>query len=409
MASHAFGEIGKAWDVSDTVFMDQMTVVMNDPSSWKENTGDTDYWKLAVKNGKMGFEWDGSLKYDLSLLTGSTTKVDSLTPDVINKLWDAYGSSGTGFATKDEFAQKAGTFDTANQKITALMDLFKVQDKNNTPSDTVFNPQRNAMLAALRDVGNSGLLLKIGATVAKSGDGPQIFANGSGTLTSDYGARIASWKPGENYPLQWHAGWDASAGAGASLVASFTGTYGLDSITTGGLSLNIQDGNRQVQYMHSDPSSIMNFVGLYSTQGVSLNDSGRLTGVIQNMIIGSQGNTGSESTNSHVHVQYGMVDPITGQYENTDPAKLYGNIGTFFGSYMTSDVPYISGWQKDSRPEAYKISEADILSAYKWSNLNTTRDKEYVDFNRFISNSNNNAHYSKTIDWYNLFRNLRSK
>ena len=271
-----------------------------------------DYWKLVMRDGNVGFEWDGKLTYDLSIMEGYG-EVEQLDENSLRDIWNL-GRNNIAYV---DFKSAVGMFDILNNQIRAFETILNVRPSQ-TAANTILDEHKNAFINALRGVEASGLLMRTDATIEDLGEGRHIFANGSRMITSDFGMRAVTWDGNNQYPygtFQFHDGWDLGlrgnrdpnqtpkpnpnlvAPMDGSLSISFTQLLGVQLTTTG-------EDNKKVTYAHANGSSLRNFVEVFSYNGITLNDNGSLSGVIQNTVIGIMGNTGTLSLNPHVHLIY---------------------------------------------------------------------------------------------------------
>jgi murein DD-endopeptidase MepM/ murein hydrolase activator NlpD len=388
-AYNAYTELVKMFGLTgNEEIMQSMAKAMNDPSSSIANTGNVDYWKLVVRDGIAGFECDGKKTFDLSLLgEGYEKAVNSLGENDLLAMYNL--GSNMSF---DDFITSVGTFQTLNNRIQALESFLAVENKK-TASAAVFNNLKENLITALQGVEASGLLMRTDAVIAKSGNGPQIFADGGGRITSDYGWRAVNWT-NSNYfgTFQYHPDWDLGPRRDNwNLVAPMDGTLNLSFNEKGGLKIETSDGNRSVMYTHSDGASIMNYVGLFASNGVSLNSDGSLGGIAQNMIVGVMGNTGTDTTGAHVHLTY----KVGGVAQNPE---LFFDKSQFT---MNDYSRYMSGFSNNPNT-SLTLQQASGMFNYLYNIDNSPYKTNYMNtFTTFLNNANRQSYYDPITQYNN--------
>jgi len=350
-----------------------------------------DFWKLTInQDGTVGFLWDNKYTFDLTAMKGyeGKDKVDKLDEKALLDMWNLGGNKS--FETFDEFKKGVGTYDSFNKSALALEKSLVVGNKQNVKTDEV-NKQISDFYKALDAVGSSGLFMKTDAKYANLGEGPHVFANGKGTLTSDFGIRVIDW--GTKFgSLQWHGAWDIVSDGNSKLVAPMDGVLSLDFTKGGGLKIiTYGEDNQKITYAHTDSSSLLNYIELFSYNGVTLKD-GKLNGIAQNMIIGVMGNTGTETTGAHVHLTY----TVNGKEQ--DPSLFFDktkyNSDFYFG--------LMSGLSNDPDVNNFKYTPSQIfcLSNYLYSTYKTDLSNKFFSFSKqtdqgydFIMHAQNNKYW----------------
>jgi len=308
-----------------------------------------DFWKLVISDNSVGFEWDGQYTFDLSAI-GIEGRVNSLDEDALQLIY--YLSQYN--ATPEVFRDNIEKFYTLNNIMQAFETALNVDPKL-TMSNDIFNDYKKSFLSALRAVGSSGLLAEKAAVVLPLEGGQNVFANGGGALTSDYGWRVI------NGNFQWHNAWDLGARGDSRLVApmdgiitfGFTQSHGIQITTSGG-------NNESIIYSHSNALSLRNFVDLFSYNGVSMNENGQLTGILQNMVIGIMGNTGNLSQSAHVDLIY-KINGIT-----QNPVLFFNQNGNTFSFPSTDYSTSMSGLSLDPKRENLSLTYSQISGIYDY-------------------------------------------
>jgi len=307
-----------------------------------------DFWKLVKgDDGIARFMWDGEYTFDLSEI-GIEGRVDKLDNYA---LWNMYqlGSSYNSFNT---FVSAVENFYVLNNVMSAFEASLNVRP-GMTISNDEFNNQWNSFKNALQNADNTGLIAEKSSNVLDL-NGKNVFANGGGALTCDFGIRVVTWK---NQPddFQWHDAWDIGARGDNRLVAPMDGTLAFTFTQNHGIRLVTSGGNNEsITYSHSAASSLRDFVNLYTTSGITMNERGELQGIKQNTIIGVMGNTGKLSDKPHVDVIYtknGMVQ----------------NPGLYFNKNSFPSTPYatsMSGLSNNSTN--YILTSAQIYGIYDY-------------------------------------------
>jgi len=344
-----------------------------------------DYWKLIMGDDNIArFKWDGELTYDLTLMTGYGI-VNSLDDDALLAIWNL--GSDTSF---DNFKNAVGTFNNLNAIVNSLEIALLDVNKKNASTQTIRN-QLNDFYNALRDVGESGLLSRTDAIIANPGNGRHVFASGGGTLTCDYGIRALTW--GNYGTFEKHFAWDLWREVNQrNLVAPMNGTINLDFTKEGGLNIITKgDDNQSIAYGHSSGLSLRNYIEAFSNNGVTMNLNGSLNGIVQNMVIGVMGNTGTYTTGAHVHLVYKVGSNVQ------DPAVFFYEGGR--AVYPSTDyAKFMSGLSTATNINDMRLTNSQINNMYDYFN-NINKTNATSNFMRFSRNSNN----------YNEFINILQK
>ena len=335
-----------------------------------------DFWKLVRgEDGKGRFEWDYQYTFDLSEI-GINERVNTLSNYA---LWDMY-QLGSNYESFNTFVAAVENFYLLNNVMKSFESALDVEpEKTITNSD--FNNHWTLFIAALQNVGNTGLIAETTASVLNI-NGKNVFANGGGALTCDYGWRAITWGDLAN-TFQWHGAWDLGVRGDDKLVAPMDGTLAFTFTQGHGIRLVTSGGeNESITYSHSNASSIKRFVELYSTNGITMNDRGELQGIRQNMIIGTTGNTGTLSAGAHVDLIYSKNGFVQ------DPA-LYFNKSSY---PSTSYAIYMSGLS--SSYSNFQLNTSKINGIYDYlTSLNSSTATS--NFMMFASKSNNYSDFNK--------------
>jgi hypothetical protein len=343
-----------------------------------------DYWKLVVRNGVAGFEWDGKYTFDLSAMNGYGV-VDKLDEKALKAMWEL-GDKKTTF---EDFKKAVGAFDTFNTSAIALEKSLQADNKELVTKASV-NQQITDFMNALKTVDTSGLLMRTDAKIVKPENGTRVFADGIGIMTSDFGIRAIDFK-GTSVGfggLQWHGAWDLSKGENLGLVAPMNGALSLDFNVEGGLKITTTgEDKRSVTYTHSSGDSLKYFIEAFASNGVTLNN-GKLNGIVQNMVIGVMGNTGTWSTGAHVHLTY-AVNGI-----DKDPAL-------FFDKSQFKSDPYtrlMSGLSNNPDKAKFQYTDSQITNMFNYF-YNKDKTNYEQNLSAFANITNQASEFNKYIEF----------
>ena len=371
---------GQKLALDENLIMDLFAYNMGNDffNSYVDNYYDSsaDYWKLVVRNGLAGFEWDGNLSFDLSLI--GMGEVDILSLDNAKKVW-SLGSN----KTFEEFFLSMGKFYNLNTRTLVLERTLNNTDKKSI-SQEIVKDQTDSFYKALQSVENSGLLMKTNFEINNlESKNPQVFAAGGGTMTSGYGIRAVDW--GDDYgSYRVHNDWDLVNGKDSRLVAPMDGRINLDFTVGGGLKIVTNGGDKErITYTHASVSSIRSYLSVFSTNGITLNKDGSLDGVAQNMVIGVMGNTGTLTTGAHVHLTYEK------NLINQDP-------GLFFNEKMFTKDDYtklMSGLSVNTTIDTFQMTLNQVQGIFDYL-YNKNEDDIIKNFKNFADNSNNSDYFN---------------
>jgi hypothetical protein len=309
-----------------------------------------DYWRLVTDGNRiLGFEWDNSLDFDLTALGEETLSelglegiIASLDEDTLRAIWN-WSNNPESLCN---FRNAVETFGILNREVRSLQELLSDDpDFKRSVSEEVIRDQIGYFFAALRGVDSSGLLLRTDSVFATPGAGRHIFADGGGMITSFFGGRVNSID-GTNFFLEDHNGLDLVATGNPRLVAAMAGSLNLNFNRESGLNITIAEAaNHYLSYNHADAASILNIISLFSSIGIKVNNDS-LGGIAQNMIIGTMGNTGTNSTGAHAHIEYWMngiaQDPLL-FLNRTFPSNTFANLMSGFTGTVCTFQP--SPWE----------------------------------------------------------------
>ena len=189
---------------------------------------------------------------------------------------------------------------------------------------------QDAMLAAQ----GSGLLIQNGVNIGPFDPNDPIIYPGEGDrtlLTSPPGHRFRLNRYGEptNLPHDgadfavYREDWSRYIGGevgvrsreNSFLQLRMNDVFGLQAVSTG--------STIEGQYSHLHANTVMDYLAAFGTQGVTATGSG-LSGVPAGMRLGSIGNTGGESTATHLDlITRVLVDPRENIWEVQDPTVIY--------------------------------------------------------------------------------------
>ena len=333
-----------------------------------------DYWKLIIQDGVAGFMWDNQYTFDLSAI-GIEERAETLDGNTLEKI-RRLGHSDLNSNDFNNYVETfyylnaaAQTLETA-LKISAA-DTPRINQTGTTTNTNVVRSQIETFFDALRGVQSSGLYIKTDPLLDQSGNGPNIFTSGGGTITNHSGMRAMNFNG--NFYFESHIAWDLW-NENTKLAAPINGNLNLDFTSGGGFNITTSDGNKSFSYGHSGAESIKDLISVFSYNGVSVDGSANyLSGITQNMTIGTMGNTGTYTTGAHVHLVYA----VNGQAQHP---------GTFFDQ----SIYKTTAW-------------ADTMSGFPGTRNNLQLNYEQVQrmyqylsadrFNAFASASSNNQKY----------------
>ncbi len=363
---------------------------------------DQDFWALVQdENGEWGWQEDGNLDFDLS----------ALSPDKRAAVEEALRRNGSGLtedgrvrhedmdetiidlvadAVTDAPATEPGVFrmgpDTSRHADTLLRfrsgtekfaDVSRIADNlmRNGVTDAGISTLDQALVAAQ----SSGLLIQNDANVGPFDPSDPIIYPGEGDhtlLTSPQGHRFRLNRHGEP-TNRYHEGADFAVYRedGSRYTGGEVGVrsreeshvelqddpiFGLQTISTG--------ATVQGQYSHLHGNTIMDYLGVFGTRGVTATGRG-LSGVPAGMRIGSIGNTGAESTGPHLDfITNVLVDPIENTWATQDPTITYPTLSThpetswskIFGGHETNRM------MPNTIIDLYRQNGNDIHSLIPW-------------------------------------------
>jgi hypothetical protein len=111
------------------------------------------------------------------------------------------------------------------------------------------------------------------------------------------------------------------------------------------------------------------------------------------MVVGYQGNTGTQTTASHVDVEYSVWDARTGGFETRDPSSYFG-VNNF--QQVTQYASEISGLQN-------QLSNSDIMNVWRYAQSHAKTDP--LDFQAFRTNPMNQQRFGG-VDWQLIDRSI---
>ena len=344
-----------------------------------------DFWKLVLLDNNIGFEWDNKLEYDLSVI-GLGDSIETLDEYSLMAMYNLC----SGYNDFNDFKTAVGMFDTLNTTIINFERTFSVDPEDTVPV-SIFQQHWKNFIGDLNNVGNSGLFAETNARVMEIGEGPHVFANGYGVMTSNYGWRLVTWKSVDYGKPQKHFAWDLGArgknnswvNIDSRLVAPMDGILSVEFNQGHGIQLVTKgENNESITYSHSNASSIRNFIELYSYKDVNLFGN-ELTGIKQNMIIGEMGNTGNLSANAHVDVIYKVGNTVH------NPAEFfYRNENAYVFPINDDYTRLMSGLSTENYRNNVNLSIAQINGIYDYFNNGNNAVLKF-NFLTFGKNTNN--------------------
>jgi len=189
------------------------------------------------------------------------------------------------------------------------------------------------------------------------------------------------------------------------ILISEGGSLGFGNTGAEGLILDFQDSAQQnkLSFSHASGASIKQFMGLFASTGVSF-DGDRLQGLARNMVIGTMGTTGTESTGDHVHLAY---------YQKDGEKWISANPKEYFGTSIIASMAYgvvsTSGMQQGGNPANYQLNTDDLFNIYTYSKTwrdAGVREKYSLDFDVFTGLEANKEHFGG-VNWVELERRKR--
>ncbi|MCL2800489.1 MAG: M23 family metallopeptidase [Treponema sp.] len=346
-----------------------------------------DYWKLIMQDGVARFEWDGKYTFDLFEELGVEGEINQLDNQT---MWLIYNMGHTNMCF-DDFRTAISMFDTLNSTALSLENALKADDATKHAADTIaVRGLITNFTNALKGVDSTDLLIRNTANMATHGkSGPQVFANGGGEITTNSGIRAVYWDGKAIF--EPHIGWDLGARGSNILVAPMDGTLSLSFTRTGGLEIITSNGNRSISYGHASSSSIKDYISTFATENVRINDNGSLSGVTQNMIIGTMGNTGTYTTASHVHLVYKEGGTAK------DPGIFFYDYGNRSAFPVSTGAIAMSGFNNAPNTNKALLSQDQIINMYFFLYNNYNPDTARQKFLSFGAQSNNTTAF---INYY---------
>jgi hypothetical protein len=446
MALRVAKEYGTGLITSSENLTNDVLNYLQGPETFAKYVGSTydssaDYWRLAKDSkGKYGWEWDNNLDFDVSLLVkegnfakammknpdlaaafilgGGTISYKNMNTMVASQLSSALTPFVQGNDTGGDFARGTITFANASDAAIALM--------MNPSGMSVYS-----LNAAMMRVQSSGLLVRGSATIDRTGlfgDGTDEVPylpvraddNGKVALTGYAGYRFVddnlynglkrsqvntgkqpeSWLD-QNFPLygfadKRHSGGDLH-GSG-DVIAVVNGSYSLSYDSTFGFGSALTSAARgDTQYFqgHMSAESAMDYIAAFSTQGVTLAQSGssyKLNGTIAGMVLGNEGDTGL-AAGVHAHSEIRTYDTMQGWVAD---ARLWNETFGYGEQYGSALVP--TTWA--TRNSGYK--KPDLSNPVLWKNLSDDWKQngyDYMNMPRFFLKNSQNAPEGYRMNW----------
>jgi hypothetical protein len=382
-----------------------------------------DYWKLMKdENGEWGWAFDESLDFDVSeMMNDREMFIQFLSSGGINALVTSSNgepgvidfekmsvnlASGLGRSLgiadavlEYESSENAGRNFAMEQFIWGTMGLANVSNKANDLMNYVANAGAAntdggmnliaALNNALGDKSIADVLIRQTATInpfdptipfSLNSELDQILVttllgvNIDKGIVTDHGNSIDATvhdKNGNIYP-------EGTIG----LTAPEQSVLSLLFTEKGGLGAKLSFGNdNSLEYKHNDPSSVMNYLRAFSSNGMGFTGSG--INVPAGFIAAQMGNSGTQSDGPHDHITYNTMDqknhPIS-----TNPLDYFSGLNDAYMAYQNT---------------YYKsLSQNDMTSVWNYLNDN----KRYSDFSGLYNSYNdlmtqNTSDYARTL------------
>jgi len=329
-----------------------------------------DYWKLVFDaNNNAMFEWDGKYTFDLSVI--GLGEVDELSEEAFSLI----ANRSNGNFDINNFKSGLGAFYNLNSIAIDLEGALSSDNevKKAAVTATIQNQIIN-FTDALKGVDSSGLLMRNTADIRNLGSYPQIFADGGGIISCGYGIRAVNWV--KNVFFQRHFAWDLIPTENWKLVAPMNGVLKLDFTKENGLNITTTNGNQSISYEHTSANSVKDYIKVFSSTGVTINNNGSLNGISKNMVIGTMGNTGTQTTGAHVHLTYYVnnIKRSPGSFFHIDECRD--------GFPMTSYAQLMSGFNNSPDINQVSLTNSDIRGIEKY--LYSTYENPAVASDKFI-------------------------
>jgi len=222
-------------------------------------------------------------------------------------------------------------------------------------------------------------------TVLTSDVGYRFRFNANGQPTNylheggDYAVYDSQWRPYENGEVGVRSRQESE------VRLAWGGSFGNQVISTGATLIG--------QYSHMHANTVMDYLAAFGSEGVTATLTG-LSGVPAGMRIGSVGNTGGESTGTHLDFITERVDPVTGRITTVSPADAYPaldgihetewsqihaghesnrmtgqtafEIYQYYQNDARSVLPYMNFMERDQMRAGARLIIQDMLEAYGW-------------------------------------------
>ena len=374
-AAETYAKINQIFSLqADTNFSKEMLSGIFDINNWVENSGDIEYWKFTQKDdGSYGWNWDGDFDFNTDMgkisaeymkqlaegikflesketqlalgfpirekeqkkevvMTSGTPSEENIVSNEMFK--EIMNSNGFDFEAYKTFIKETEHFaDASIIAKTMIAEVSGIKD-GNLSSDGIVSLNK-----ALYAVQESGLLIRLGNgsyednkyILSENGLSFPVALNKNEKylrMTSNFGEQLLVDEKNQSIRFRTHRQIDIAdqtPGVSNDLIATKNNLkYLFEYDATYGLNYEVSDGNTKYQQLsHMSSQSILNYISLFSSKGISMGANFALNGIKQNMIIGETGNTGSSLG---VHLDYRQYDTNGNIVNPTEMwSQLYSN------------------------------------------------------------------------------------
>ena len=441
-AAETYAKINQIFSLqADTNFSKEMLSGIFDINNWVENSGDIEYWKLAQKDdGSYGWNWDGDFDFNTDMgkisaeymkqlaegikflesketqlalgfpirekeqkkevvMTSGTPSEETIVSNEMFK--EIMNSNGFDFEAYKNFIKETEHFaDASIIAKTMIAEVSGIKD-GNLSSDGIVSLNK-----ALYAVQESGLLIRLGNgsyendeyILSENGLSFPVALNKNEKylrMTSNFGEQLLVDEKNQSIKFRTHRQIDIAdqtPGVSNDLIAKKNNLkYLLEYDATYGLNYKVSDGNAKYQQLsHMSSQSILNYISLFSSNGISMGANFALNGIKQNMIIGETGNTGSSLG---VHLDYMQYD-TNGNIVN--PTEMWSQL------YSNSKIRDVDEWH-------FELGTKYTDNIVKNAVFNTSTSEWIKDqyFNYLIKNQNiSNMLQNENVRNYWLLHNI---
>ena len=327
-----------------------------------------DYWRLVVnKDGQTGWQEDGSLDFNIDITDPEVIKAFQGSPELMNRLLksgvgkNGIVSIGHGEMNEDYARQIGAALNIQDPQGTLSIGVPGSMPRNRALESFIGGTRAFAKVSGIAENMRNGALSQNnidelnGAllTVQKSGwlvknapdfvdDSRVLSQNGLSfpmalnagdthlRVTSFFGQQMLINDKKKTLRWRTHKQIDVAGKKNIpnELISTKDGLSFALNWDGDGFGLNYTVGENGQEYQrlsHMAPESVMSYLKLFGSKGVSLNN-GSLFGIRQNMVLGISGNTG---ISDGIHLDYAQydsrgnkIDPLKTMWNELYPSKL---------------------------------------------------------------------------------------